>query len=175
MRYFPPELLNDANHSDDPRVFKAATRLFDRNLRSYQRQLATLETRVSTSAWRFMSRLNTHDGTLLSVEAGDFVSGTKLTQRAHLVNRRRAKVLVRFAEPAAGVLYEIKYSGIKEFSVDYRKVPEWRWALRNCFDDWLIDEWTSDDKKHLCHEVLFSSGAWFRVVFEQVNVRRCKP
>jgi hypothetical protein len=74
--------------------------------------------------------VNRHDGTLLSIETGDFVSGTNRTDRAHLVNRRRAEVQVRFAEPEAGVVYEVTYSRIKAFSLDYSKVLEWHWPLR---------------------------------------------
>jgi len=174
MRYFKPDLLNDANSLEDPQLFRTASLRFERKLRLYNRQLGLLEGRVSSAAWLFMSRVNRHDGTLLSIETGDFVSGVNQTDRDHLVNRRRAKVKVRFAEPAAGVVYEIVYSGIKAFSLEYVKVPGWRWALRNCFDDWLIDEWTATSKSHISHEVLFSSGAWFKVIFERVNVRRCR-
>jgi hypothetical protein len=170
VRYFLPELLIDTNWSE--RQYRRARLRFERNLKLYNKQLATLEGRVSSAAWRFMTRVNRHDGTLLSIEAGDFVFGATRTDRSHLVNRRRANVVVRFAEPEAGVVYEITYSGIKAFSLEYSKIPEWRWSLRECFDDWLIDEWSSSDENHLCHEVLFSSGAWFRIVFRGLKLRR---
>ena len=171
MQYFTPELIEVANEwvRGD---WRKANREFELRCVRYRKQLQAIESRVSKTAWKVISQLNTHDATLLSIQAGDFVSGTPAeTVPAFLVNRRRTSVSLRFADQA-GDVYRLTYRGIRELTLNFSETHRWMGSGQKSFGDWYVDEWALAGKKHLSHEVLFASGAGFRIVFEHVTAVR---
>jgi hypothetical protein len=138
MRYFPPE-IQDGSNSEDPKVSRRTARQFGQNWKRYAKQLEALESRFSPPpGWRFITQVITHDATLLSLETGDYVTGPVPTT-PQICRRCRAKVVVRLAEYYDQIVYQITYSSIKEFWLDFRKAPDWRSPYRtNSATGWMM-------------------------------------
>ena len=70
MKYFTAKLWSDYN-SPNRSVRKKAGKQWDKNMKSYGRQLAKILPKLSLKAQKFFGKLGLHDSELLLLSMGD--------------------------------------------------------------------------------------------------------
>ena len=167
MKYFPPELLDPPDSEA-----QQSTKIFDKRVLLYWRQLDRLKPRLSKAAYDFFRHVNTHDATLLRLTVGDDVRNRFPVPRGGaLVNRRKIGVRLEMLHEDESRVYELAYRGLRKFVFDFPAIKAWYWPARNAIDHWNIDELTSAGKQYMRHEILFSSGTTVLLEFKAVTCR----
>lgn len=166
MKYFTAQLWSDYN-SPLRSVRKKASKQWDRNIKSYDRQLAKFLPKLSRKIQRFFGKVSLHDGGILLISMGDFLTSL----------RRRVKFQGNFLEikllhPESPDLYILRYSEIRNYKIEYSD-NSFLYDQRNVciLGNWGYDELTMTKDKWLKHEILFDSGATVMLEFKHFSYK----
>ena len=147
--------------------------LFPKRLAAYRKQLGRLRSRLSARSYRFFAEETLHDGRLISLNVLDLPGSRVGDADAH----RRPNlpdVEIRAVNGKQDKLYVLKYARVRKFQLDYPSDKPLFHLAGTGIGWWEYDELTAAGRKHLRHEVLFSSGSTLLIEFEKV-VCKCEP
>jgi hypothetical protein len=175
MRYFTYGLISAANDwieqtAEDQR---SAERRLLAVTRRYEKQLNTLEPRLSREAWRFFrfgrGRESLHDARLISACIGDgleFAANGKVPFR---LNRQRTTALLKFLNYEQDRIYLFDLRKVSRFSGDLFRSED---SYAGSIGDLYTYELTAANSRELQLGFLFASGASMVIQCERLLLRK---
>ncbi len=172
MKYFTRDLwlmFQDIDKQDE------ADKKWEENLLEYQKQFNLIKSRFSKKTLSILEKESLHDAHLHSFEIADrntlnSVNNEMYRPKKHIKNP--ISIIIRMYTD--GNLYTLNYAKVHEIKTLFKAEGDLFSSYLGDFDDWGYSEFSAIDDSLLCHEVLFSSGAEIRIVFERLNIGRKK-
>jgi hypothetical protein len=172
MKYFTRELWESFQNTE---TFDQCDKIWIENLKKYNEQLDSLQSRFNKDAFHFIKEESIHDGNLVSFEVINVNELNRVKDKTYKIKRRiREPISVVIKVLSEGILYELYYSLVKNLNVKFSGESDLFQPYFRDFGDWGYDEVTSINDKVLCHEILFSSGAEIHIEFEKMKVKRTR-
>lgn len=172
MKYFTRDLwlmLQGIDEQDE------ADKKWKGNILEYQKQFNLIKNRFSKKTLGILERESLHDAHLHSLEIADrntlnSVINKMYGPKRHIKNP--ISVIIRMYTD--GYLYTLNYTKVRDIKTLFKAEGNLFSSYLGDFDDWGYSEFSAIDESLLCHEILFSSGAEIRIVFERLNIDRKK-
>lgn len=172
MKYFKSELWTGMQ-SDE--TFAESSKQWDENVLAYQKQLEQLSGRLSKRNQEFFNNLSLHDGRLLSFQILDETARLMKNNGSYQKTKYfNYPLIIRLEVLSDKYLYELKFSKIRTFNIQYSGGNNLLPPFTNDFGDWGYAELTDGGDHFLSYEILFSSGSTLRIVFKSFCYRRKK-
>ena len=182
MKYFTKEMWFGWQEGVPAGEEDAALRRQDQDWRrrvsAYWRQFGRLRKRLNAQTWRFFSKVNMHDGTVVTLQLIER-AGTAI--RKHGRRRKTPDGMeVRLeAVPYASLgrkrsPYILRYRQVRRLVVDFPSDQPAFWGPGQGLGDWGYDELTAAGREYLRHEILFASGSTILVECRSITARKAK-
>lgn len=154
LKYFTAELWEQFNSEND-KVRESANQKWDENCKEYFSRLAINKQRFSQEVYDFLSSITFHGYSIESV--------TIVQDNLGIPNPVNVEInLTNGREKCA-----IRYRNVSDIQLSYE-------STTRGFDEWGYDELLDVDDTKLSHEILFASGASFRIEFENQMISLVK-
>lgn len=170
MQYFTRELWQSAQEVGKLEQYDQAwQQASDR----YFRQLKTLETRVSTDAYRFFAEADVHDGELLALFVEDGSRPAKLTEptrpwKTPMNHPVRARLTVLDSNDK--FVWTLSYISLRRIVLNFPTEAPLFYSEGEGFGDFGYHELTDAGSGFLRHEMLFATGAVLLFEFKSITV-----
>ena len=163
--------MNERLQRDDSA--RAACLEYDRNARRYTVAFKKLRRKFTQRTYDFFSRKNLHDSIVISYGLDNDNRAYMLPKKGRVTPRLKpAKFRIVVRNGQEDRLHHIFYDGViavdirppeskGDFRINHLKLDYW----------WLNDEFSSPRRGVLCHEILFHSGAIWKIECKQISVR----
>jgi len=163
--------MNERLQRDDSA--RAACLEYDRNARRYTVAFKKLRRLFYAEDICFFSRKNLHDSIVVSYGLDNDNRAYMLPKKGRVIPRiKLAKFRIIVRNGRADRLHHIFYDGV--IAVDIRPPePKSGFKTNHLRLDywWLDDELSSSRRGVLCHEILFHSGAIWKIECKKISVR----
>ena len=175
MKYFTYQLIAAANDwiEQTEEEHRIAETNFRTTVEDYHRELETLKSRVSFSAWKFFrngfARYGLHDARLLSLKFGDGLNYTADGNKPFRINRQRTSAQIEFLNYEQNFHYLFDLRGISRIRNDIFIEED---SFAKSIGDLYTYELTAVDKDNLQLGYLFASGATITIQFQKLVFRR---
>jgi hypothetical protein len=179
MRYFTYDLIAAANGwvKESPADHRKTEARFNSAVEEYQRQLDSLQSRISRPAWQFFrygyGSESLHDARLLSLRIGDGLGFAPDGKQPFLLNRQRASVIVEFLDYEQKAHYTFDLRHVNRLKCDL--FVEKESYAKSIGDLYIYELTTAGDELQL--GLLFASGAsivaqFGKLVFRKKRLKR---
>ena len=170
MRYFTKEIWLGWQGED----WREWNELYEANLKTYRKQLASLSTRMPPKYFKFFMQESLHDGKLVSINIVN-----KPAFRSVVLGRRwidqsePIAIEIQVANSVSTLLFTLKYQDVRTARFDFPSDrplfhPDGR------IGTWGYDELTAADDLYLRHEAMFDSGAILLMEFRRFSYKRAR-
>jgi hypothetical protein len=152
LRYFTGELWEQFNSENDE-VRERASQIWNKNCEAYFSRLALNKNRFSQEVYDFFSSNTFHGYRVerVTIVHDDFGNLYPINVEINLTNGREE--------------WTIRYQNVTDIQLSYKSGQSDISKTRG-FDEWGYDELLDVDETKMSHEILFASGASFRIEFE---------
>ncbi|WP_276358023.1 hypothetical protein [Cohnella caldifontis] len=146
------------------------------DIEGYWSQLRNLESRFSKETFKIISNHSFHDADVVEFT----ILNTSIIRRTLDPTTVRARL-----RDIDGYEYELNWVGVNQIELSfsgrkklYYSDKENDYYLtdkdRRGLEEWAYDELTSFDPNYLFHEITLHSGAWIKLLFRKMTVKRIR-
>jgi hypothetical protein len=141
--------------------------------RRYEAELQKLLPGLTKDVRRFLEHEWLHDGTLISLSAGDAIN--RGAAELHLLNRNRRKLTVAMLVLTfeQDFLYTLTFREVRHLRVEYPTMDPREYEPM-AFGDWLYSELTRASRGFLSFCIVFASGAEISLQFQGLRVAKVR-
>ena len=172
MKYFTSDLwsmLQDIDKQDE------ADKKWEENIIEYQKQFNLIKNRFSKKTLGILEKESMHDANLHSFEIVDRNTLNSVINKIYRPKRNiKNPMSVTIRMYTESYLYTLNYTKVRDIKTLFKSEGDLFSPYLGDFGDWGYSEFSSIDESLLCHEILFSSGAEIRIVFERLYICRKK-
>ncbi|HTC19342.1 MAG TPA: hypothetical protein VK859_00745 [bacterium] len=169
MKYFTSDMWRGVNSSNKA-VFKKTELMWKRNGKAYSKQLEVLKKYLGKRNYSFFKNVSLHDSIFISFKFNQYKDENiqKILSLPFDLRKRTIEIITKKFEK--NQIVKLIYK--KVFSV-FMDLPQKASLFddSNYLGDWGYDELTLDKNDHFQHEILFSTGATIKIIFEKFDFK----